>query len=158
MTRLFMILLALGAAVLSVHAAVAIDYSKRAQPLDVSIKTRLLGKWTNPVDRVVIEITSVDLESGQIRGKEWPTTGQAQGSEHELVGWVSAAPPREGFDNVIPVSFSTTLFEYGTLPVWAGFLRGDSLITMHYLIWPNRTYAWDHISTFQETWTKEGAR
>jgi hypothetical protein len=152
--RIIAILLSLGAC-LCAHSAVAIDYSKRAQPLDASIKARLVGKWTNPVDRVIIEITSVDLESGQISGKEWPTTGQASGSEHTLLGWVSAAPPREGFDNVIPVSFSTTLFEYGTLPVWAGFLRGDSLITMHYLIWPNRTYTWDHVSAFQETWTRQ---
>jgi hypothetical protein len=134
------------------------DYSKRAQALDPSIRTRLIGRWTNPVDRVVVEFTSIDLESGQVRGKEWPTTGPASASEHDIVGWVSGAPPRDGFDNVIPVSFSTTLFEYGTLPVWAGFLRGDSLVTMHYLIWPNRTYSWDHISTFQETWVKEVAR
>ena len=152
--RIIAMLLLLGAC-LGGHSAVAIDYSKRAQPLDASIKARLVGKWTNPVDRVIVEITSVDLVSGQISGKEWPTTGQASGSEHTLVGWVSAAPPREGFDNVIPVTFSTTLFEYGTLPVWAGFLRGDSLITMHYLIWPNRTYTWDHVSAFQETWTRQ---
>jgi hypothetical protein len=25
---------------------------------------------------------------------------------------------------------------------------------MHYLVWPNRPYSWDHISTFQETWTR----
>jgi hypothetical protein len=142
-------------ALLSGHAAGAADYSKRAQTLDPSIKTRLMGRWSNPVDHVVIEFTSVDLESGQVRGKEWPTSGQASGSEHDLVGWVSAAPPREGFDNVVPVSFSTTLFEYGTLPVWAGFLRGYSLVTMHYLVWPNRAYSWDHISSFQESWTKE---
>jgi len=67
---------------------------------------------------------------------------------------VSAAPPKESYDNVVPVTFTTTLYEYGTLPVWAGFLRDDKLITLHYLVWPNRPYAWDHISTFQETWTR----
>jgi hypothetical protein len=132
----------------------AIDYSKRIQPLDPALRNRLIGKWTNPVDKVVIEITSVDLSSGQLKGKEWPTSGQAAGDEHELVGWVSAAPPRDNFDNVIPISFSTSLYEYGTLPVWAGFLRDDNIVTMHYLIWPNKTYSWDHISTFQETWTR----
>jgi len=25
---------------------------------------------------------------------------------------------------------------------------------MHYLVWPNRSYSWDHISAFQETWTR----
>jgi avidin family protein len=135
-------------------AASAADYTKRVQSLDESIRTKLVGKWTNPVDKVVIEISSVDLASGQIKGKEWPTTGQAAGDEHDLIGWVSAAPKRENFDNVIPVTFSTTLHEYGTLPVWAGFLRDESIVTMHYLVWPNKTYTWDHISTFQETWSR----
>jgi len=27
-------------------------------------------------------------------------------------------------------------------------------VTMHYLVWPNKRYTWDHISTFQETWSK----
>jgi len=138
----------------SVSASASADYSKRAQALDPSIRAKLIGKWTNPVDKVVIEITSVDLSSGTIKGREWPTTGQAAGDEHELVGWVSAAPKRENFDNVIPISFSTTLHEYGTLPIWAGFLRDESITTMHYLVWPNKTYTWDHISTFQETWTR----
>jgi hypothetical protein len=134
--------------------ASAVDYSKRIQPLDQAILNRLVGKWTNPLDRVVIEITSVDLASGRLQGKEWPTTGQAAGDEHELVGWVSAAPARDKSDTVIPISFSTSLYEYGTLPVWAGFLRDDTIITMHYLVWPSTAYPWNHISTFQETWTK----
>jgi hypothetical protein len=130
------------------------DYSKRLQALDPSIKTQLLGRWTNPVDRVIIEIASVDLTSGAIRGTEWAQTGPAAGDAHELVGWVSAAPVKEGFDNVLPVTFSTTLYEYGTLPSWAGFFRDGKIVTMHYLIWPNRTYSWDHVSSFQETWTR----
>jgi hypothetical protein len=141
-------------ALVAVVCASAADYGKRAQALDPSIRVRLVGKWTNPVDKVVIEIASVDLVSGKITGSEWPTTGQAAGDEHELVGWVSSAPAKDKFDNVIPVSFSTSLYEYGTLPVWAGFLRDDKIVTMHYLVWPNRTYSWDHISSFQETWSK----
>ncbi len=141
-------------AALSMTSSSATDYGKRLQPLSPAIRASLLGKWTNPVDRVVIEIISVDLTSGQLQGKEWPTTGPASGNEHDIVGWVSAAPLRENFDNVIPVTFSTSLHEYGTLPVWAGFLRDGQLITMHYLVWPNRAYPWDHISTFQETWTR----
>ena len=131
------------------------DYGKRLQILEPSLKSRLLGKWTNPVDKVVIEISSIDLTSGQIRGKVLPTTGPAAADEHELIGWVNEAPPsKEPNDNVIPVTFTTTLYEYGTLPVWAGFLRDDKIITMHYNVWPNRRYAWDHISVFQETWPR----
>jgi hypothetical protein len=129
------------------------DYTKRALVLDAAIRTRLVGKWTNPVDNLVIEITSVDLASGQLRGLEWPTSGPSA-NVHELVGWVNAAPSRDSYDNVVPISFSTTLYEYGTLPTWAGFLRDDKLVTTSLLIWPSRAYAWDHISTFQETWTK----
>jgi hypothetical protein len=130
------------------------DYGKRALALEPPIKSRLLGRWTNPVDGLIIEISWIDLSSGQIRGKVTPTSGPAAADEHDLIGWVSAAPLKESFDNVVPITFSTTLYEYGTLPVWAGFLRDDKLITMHYLVWPNRPYSWDHISTFQETWTR----
>jgi hypothetical protein len=134
-------------------------YPKRARELDASIRDRLLGKWTNPVDFLVVEIDEVDLKTGAIRGKEWPTepfTPQSSpaGTVHDIVGWVSAAPEKPGADNVIPVSFSTSLVEYGTLPVWAGFLRDDKIVTMHYLVWPVKTYPWDHISAYQETWTK----
>jgi len=139
---------------LSSVALAAPDYGKRALALEPAMKSRLLGRWTNPVDGLVIEISSIDLISGQIRGKVSPTSGPAAADEHELIGWVSAAPLKESFDNVVPITFSTTLYEYGTLPVWAGFLREDKLVTMHYLVWPNRTYPWDHISTFQETWTR----
>jgi hypothetical protein len=138
----------------SIQFAKAPDYGKRLQPLDASVKTALLGRWTNPVDHVVIEIASVDLVSGALRGTEWAQTGPAAGDAHELVGWVSAAPVKEGYDNVLPVVFSTTLYEYGTLPSWAGFYRDGQIVTMHYLIWPNRSYSWDHVSTFQETWTR----
>lgn len=145
---------AIIAGLLCTSALAAPDYGKRLQVLDPSLKPRLLGKWTNPVDHLIIEISSIDLTSGQIRGKVSPTTGPAAADEHELIGWVSAAPPKEAFDNVVPVTFSTTLYEYGTLPVWAGFLRDDKLVTLHYLVWPNRPYSWDHVSAFQETWTR----
>jgi hypothetical protein len=146
--------LALAFASIESGSSSATDYSKRIQPLDPAIRNRIIGKWTNSVDKVVIEITSIDLASGQLKGKEWPTTGQAAGDEHDLLGWISAAPTRDNFDNVIPISFSTSLYEYGTLPVWAGFLRDDSIVTMHYLVWPNKAYSWDHVSAFQETWTR----
>lgn len=137
-----------------VSNASAADYSKRVMALDASVAKQLIGKWTNPVDHVIVEITNVDLTSGSITGKEWPTTGLAKGDEHDVVGWMSGAPVKADYDNVVPVTFSTTLFEYGTLPSWSGFLRGDTLITMHYLVWPNRPYSWDHISAFQETWSR----
>jgi len=142
-----------------VAPASAADYAKRAAPLDASIRDRLVGKWTNPVDLLVIDIRSVDLTTGEIRGVEWPTVAtragsSAPGTEHDIVGWVSAAPASANFDNVVPVSLTTSLFEYGTLPVWAGYLKDGKLITMNYLVWPNRTYPWDHISAFQQTWTR----
>jgi hypothetical protein len=146
--------LALSAALTPQTAISAPDYSKRLQKIDKTVEASLIGKWTNPVDHLVIEIDSVDLESGKISGKVQPTTGPAAADEHELTGWISAAPVKEGFDNVTPITFSTTLYEYGTLPAWAGYLKDSRIVTMHYLVWPNKTYSWDHISAFSETWTK----
>ena len=104
-----MILAFIGAAlVLCAPAFAGPDYGKRLQALEPALKARLLGRWTNPVDGLVIEISSVDLASGQIRGKVSPTTGPAAANEHELIGWVSAAPQKESYDNVVPLTFSTT--------------------------------------------------
>jgi hypothetical protein len=150
---------ALAAALLCGAATHAADYSKRALQLDETVKAKLLGRWTNPVDNLVIEIRSLDLVTGEIRGVEWPTIplrpdSSPAGTEHDVIGWVGGAAANANLDNVLPVSFSTSLFEYGTLPVWAGYLKDGKIVTMHYLVWPNRTYPWDHISSFQETWTK----
>jgi hypothetical protein len=153
MKIVFRLALTFYLSVLWLGSASAADYTKRVQVLDPSLQTKLLGKWTNPVDHVVVEIISLDLASGQLKGREWPTSGPSS-QIHDLVGWVSAAPIKENFDNVIPITFSTTLYEYGTLPIWAGFWKDDKIVTMHYLVWPNRAYPWDHISTFQETWTR----
>jgi hypothetical protein len=143
-----------AATLLCLPALAAPDYSQRAAPLAPALAARLIGRWTNPVDNLIIEITAVDLASGALRGSVRPSSGPAAAHEHELIGWVSAAPPRTSLDAVVPVTFSTTLYEYGTLPVWAGFLREERLITLHYLVWPNRAYPWDHVSAFQETWTR----
>lgn len=109
----------LACVVLSTPAfsATAPDYSKRTAPLDPAVRTALVGRWTNPPDHLIIEITDVDLTSGKIAGNLSPTTGPASADAHELTGWVSAGAPRKDADAVVPVSFSTTLYEYGTLPV-----------------------------------------
>lgn len=52
------------------------DYSKRLRALDPSIRTKSSGEWTNATDKVAIELTSFDLVSGQLQGKEWPSLGQ----------------------------------------------------------------------------------
>ncbi len=129
------------------------DPARRASQLDPSLQTRLVGRWTNPVDHVIVEISSIDLATGRLAGKE-AAPGSASDQVHDLVGWINDAPAKDGWDHVVPITFSTALHEYGTLPVWAGFLRGDALVTMHYLVWPTRTYPWDHVTTGQETWTK----
>jgi hypothetical protein len=154
------LLLATAVAALTAQAAAAApDYSKRAAPITPAVRAMLIGKWTNPVDNLVIDIQSVDSTTGELKGLEWPTIpmrpdSSPAGTEHVISGWVSAAPSREGFDNVTPVTITSSLHEYGTLPVWAGYVKDGKLITMHYLVWPNRSYSWDHISAFQETWTK----
>src|SRR5689334_16989140 len=78
------------------------DYSKRAAPLETALKSALVGKWTNPLDHLIIDITDIDLTSGRISGNISPTTGPAAGDAHELVGWVSDAPERKDADHIIP--------------------------------------------------------
>ena len=51
---------------LGMTATAAPDCSKRAQNLDGSIKAELVGKWTNPVDKVVIEIPDINLTTGEL--------------------------------------------------------------------------------------------
>jgi hypothetical protein len=126
---------------------------KRAAALDPALQTRLLGRWTNAIDHVIVDIASIDLATGKLAGRE-AAPGSASDQVHELVGWISDAPNQPGFDHVVPVTFATSLPEYGTLPVWAGWLRGDELVTMHYLVWPTRPYPWAHVTSGQETWTK----
>jgi hypothetical protein len=138
----------------SALSASAPDYTKRAAPIDPAIKSELVGRWTNPVDHLIIEITDINLTSGKIVGNLSPTTGPAAGDAHELTGWVSTAPERKDVDHVVPVSFTTTLYEYGTLPSWTGYLKDGQIVTMSYLVWPNKAYVWDQMSVFQVTWTK----
>ena len=135
-------------------SANAPDYSKRAAPLDPAIRSALVGRWTNPLDHLIIEITDVELTSGKLAGTLSPTSGLAAGDQHELTGWVSDAPERKDSDHVVPVSFTTTLYEYGTLPSWTGYLKDGQLVTTSLLAWPNKPYAWDHMTVFQVTWTK----
>src|SRR5690348_17840354 len=60
------------------------DYSKRAAPLEAALKSALVGKWTNPVDHLIVDITDIDLMSGKISGNISPTTGPAAGDAHEI--------------------------------------------------------------------------
>ena len=138
--------------------ASAPDDSKRAAPIARAIKSELVGRWTNPVDHLTIEITDIDLTSGKIAGNLSTQTGPAAGHDHELIGWVSTAPEREDADHVVPVSFTTTLYEYGTLPSWTGYLKDGQIVTMSILSWPNKHYAWDHMSVFPVTWTTTEAQ
>jgi len=69
------VLWVLTSGMLCAPSLAAPDYGKRLQVLEPSLKPRLLGKWTNPVDNLVIEISSIDLTSGEIRGKVSPTSG-----------------------------------------------------------------------------------
>ena len=63
------VLSVLVAGLLCTPALAGPDYGKRLQVLEPSLKSRLIGKWTNPVDNLVIEISSIDLTSGQIQGQ-----------------------------------------------------------------------------------------
>src|SRR5215469_7970619 len=75
---------------------------------DNSLSSKLLGKWQNTNDykgAAMIEITSVDPATGQLKGKYIPPAGPAKGTEFDVVGFVSSAAPAKNADNVITVSF-----------------------------------------------------
>jgi hypothetical protein len=129
------------------------DYNKRAAPISHAAITTLVGRWSNPLDHLDIDIATIDATTGKLAGTE-DAPDSASDQHHDLLGWVNDAPEKPGWDHVVPVTFTTTLHEYGTLPVWAGFLRGRALVTMHYLVWPNTPYNWNHTTSGQETWTK----
>src|SRR5437667_11488871 len=110
--------------VLCAPARAAPDYAKRLQALEPALKTRLLGRWTNPVDGLVSEISSIDLASGQIRGTVSPTSGPAAANEHELGGRARAGAQEETYDNVVPLTWRTPTHEHGSRPVGGGRPRG----------------------------------
>src|SRR2546421_10734517 len=65
-----------------------------------SIQDKLIGKWTQhytgiSLQGAILNITSVDPTTGQLRGKWIPPSGAAGGKEFDVIGWVSSAQPSE---------------------------------------------------------------
>jgi len=102
----------------------------------------------------VLNITSVDPDTGFLKGKWIPPSGAAGGKEFEVVGWVSSAQPREKLDNVITISFSVSLTTYGSITSYTGYFKDNKITASWFNIKPNTTYEWDHISTGQDIFTK----
>jgi len=130
-----------------------------SQAQDTSIQSRLIGKWTQhytgmSLQGAILNITSVDSVTGQLKGKWIPPSGAASGKEFDVVGWVSSAPPREKLDNVITISFSISLTTYGSITSYTGYFRDNKITTSWFNIKPNSTYEWDHISTGQDIFTR----
>ena len=126
---------------------------------DTSIPTKLIGKWTQhytgmSVEGATLNLTSVDLATGQLKGKWIPPSGPAGGKEFNVLGWVSSAQPREKLDNVVTISFSVSLTTYGSITSYTGYFKDDKITAEWFNIKPNSTYAWDHISTGQDTFSK----
>ena len=126
---------------------------------DTSIPSRLIGKWTQhytgmSLQGAILNITSVDSVTGQLKGKWIPPSGAASGKEFDVVGWVSSAPPREKLDNVITISFSISLTTYGSITSYTGYFKNNKITASWFNIKPNTTYEWDHISTGQDVFTK----
>ena len=131
--------------------------SSRINGYENSLQTKLIGKWTNQNEAkgpAVINITSIDSETGQLKGKYLPPSGAAAGREFDIVGWVSTAPTVANRDNVIAISFSVSLSTYGSITTWTGFLKENKIIASSSNVRPNSGYEWDHISTGQDIFTK----
>ncbi len=130
-----------------------------SQAQDTSIPSRLIGKWTQhytgmSLQGAILNITSIDSVTGQLKGKWIPPSGAAGGKGFDVVGWVSSAPPREKLDNVITISFSVSLTTYGSITSYTGYFKDNKITASWFNIKPNSTYEWDHISTGQDIFTK----
>ncbi len=131
-----------------------------SQAQDTSIPSRLIGKWTQhytgmSLPGATLNITSVDSVTGQLKGKWIPPSGAAGGKEFDVIGWLSSAPPREKLDNVITISFSVSLTTYGSITSYTGYFKDNKITASWFNIKPNSTYEWDHISTGQDTFTRD---
>ena len=129
----------------------------RINGYDNSLQSKLIGKWTNQNEAkgpVVINITSIDSETGQLKGKYLLPSGAAAGKEFDIVGWVSTAPPVANRDNVIALSFSVSLTTYGSIATWTGFLKENKIIASSSNVRPNSGYEWDHITATYDVWSK----
>jgi hypothetical protein len=123
----------------------------------VHAQAKLIGKWANQNQAkgaAILNITSIDSQTGQIRGKYIPPSGAAGGKEFDVVGWVSTLPPKEKLDNVVALSFTVFLSTYGSIASWTGYLRGDTITASWFNIRPNSGYEWDHITTGQDTFKR----
>jgi len=138
-------------------AALVIGPFRAGGARDDSMQSKLIGKWTNQNESkgpAVINITTVDAATGQLKGKYSPPSGAAAGKEFDIVGWVSSAPSVANRDNVIVVSFSVSLTTYGSIATWTGFLKENKIIASSSNVRSNSGYEWDHITATYDVWSK----
>ena len=133
--------------------------SSRTNAQDNSIPTKFVGKWTEHTAGVkegaTLSITSIDLATGQLKGKWIPPTGAAAGKEFDIIGWVSTVPsPDKQLDHVIAVTFSVSLTTYGSVTSYTGFFKDDTIIVLSQNVRPNSRYEWDHITANEAVFTK----
>lgn len=136
---------------------IAVCNSLRSEAQDASMQSTLIGKWTNQNETkgpAIINITSVDSATGQLKGKYSPPSGAAAGKEFDVIGWVSSAPPVANRDHVIVISFSVSLSSYGSIATWTGFLKENRIIASSSNARSNTGYEWDHITATYDVWTK----
>ena len=128
----------------------------RTAAQDVSIPAKLLGKWHEQTQTggAMLEITSVDKATGQIKATYTPPGGPAGGKGFDVIGWASSAAPIEKRDNVIVVSLTVSLNTYGSIASWTGYLKDNKIVAMWYNIRPNSAYEWDHIVSGQDIFAK----
>ncbi len=131
--------------------------SSRSHAQDALPQSKLIGKWINQNETkgpAIMNITSVDSATGQLKGKYSPPSGAAAGKEYDIVGWVSSAPAIANRDHVIVVSFSVSLTTYGSIATWTGFLKENKIIASSSNVRSNSGYEWDHITATYDVWTR----
>ena len=80
------ILSMLAVSLLSGTALAAPDYGKRALALEPAMQPRLLGRWTNPVDGLVIEINSITKKNFDVTSIDVTTLTSPNATEEMIPG------------------------------------------------------------------------
>jgi hypothetical protein len=121
--------------------------------IDPAVAKELKIIWKNALGSTM-EITQVDIASGQIRGTYRSPSGTG-GQGFPLIGWINHAAPVPGKDNVVVISFSVRWGQYGSVTAWNGFYKlidnKPTIVGQWLLVRSNSDFVWDHTLTGLDT-------
>ncbi|MEM6629950.1 MAG: avidin/streptavidin family protein [Bacteroidota bacterium] len=123
---------------------------------DLPEPSDLKGVWCSELEST-LEVRSLDLETGEIRGSySTPIGGRVR--SFPLMGWVNTKSPEVGMDNVHVISFTVRWGELGSITSWAGTYqfnaKGEPILkTVWHLARPITHTSYEHIITQSSLFT-----